>query len=63
MTADIFKEIRSFVSDLGFPIFIAIWVLVVHKKTIESLTEAITSLTRSFDRANIDCSQTKKGGD
>ena len=60
---DLFKECSALVKDLGFPIFVAVWVLVVQKKSSDGLAEAIRSLTRAFDRANIRCNQEKEGGE
>jgi hypothetical protein len=47
------NECYTFVRDLGFPIFVAIWVLIVTQKQTRLLTEAINRLTTSFEKANI----------
>lgn len=36
--------ITRFISNLGFPIFVAVYLLVYHKRALEDLTEAIDKL-------------------
>ena len=57
------KELVGLVRDLGFPIFVAVWVLIVQKKSMDKLTEVIKMLTRAFDRANIHCTRDERGGE
>lgn len=54
---------EGLVANLGFPIFVAVWVLVVQKKATNRLTAAINSLTRAFEKANIQIKNEKEGGD
>lgn len=54
---------KQFISDLGFPVFVAVWMLVIHDRAMKKLTSAINSLTRAFDRANIRTNNEKEGGD
>lgn len=49
----VLNEIALFIKDIGFPVFVAVWVLMVTTKESRHLTEAINRLTRAFDRANI----------
>ena len=49
----VLNEIALFIKDIGFPVFVAVWVLMVTTKESRHLTEAINRLTRSFERANI----------
>ena len=49
----ILNEIALFIKDIGFPVFVAVWVLMMITKETRHLTEAINHLTRAFDRANI----------
>jgi hypothetical protein len=53
----------ALIKDLGFPIFVAVWMLVIHDRSMKKLTSAINSLTRAFDRANITLNDKTKGGD
>jgi hypothetical protein len=53
----------TLIKELGFPIFVAIWMLVIHDRAMKKLTNAINSLTRAFDKANILINNDKKGGD
>ncbi|MCJ7805597.1 hypothetical protein MUP46_03045 [Patescibacteria group bacterium] len=49
----VLSEIAIFIKDIGFPVFVAVWVLMVTTKESRHLTEAINRLTSAFDRANI----------
>jgi hypothetical protein len=49
----ILNEIALFIKDIGFPVFVAVWVLLVTTKDSRHLTDAINRLTSAFDRANI----------
>ena len=58
------NEVYQFISNLGFPIFVAVWMLYKSSKDNENMTEtinelknAITLLTAEFKHHNI------KGGD
>lgn len=51
----------KFIEKLGFPIFIAIWVLIVQQKAMTKLTEAINTLTRAVNGDRL-LSKFKKGG-
>lgn len=42
--AEIVDLITRFVSNLGFPIFVAVYLLVYHKRALEDLTKAIDKL-------------------
>jgi hypothetical protein len=49
----VLNEIALFIKDIGFPVFVAVWVLMVTTKESRHLTEAINRLTQAFNRANI----------
>lgn len=49
----ILRELALFIKDIGFPIFVAVFVLCFTSKETRHLTDAINRLTRSFDQANI----------
>lgn len=53
----------TIIKDLGFPIFVAVWVLLVQNKTLKELTAAIKCLTTAFQRANISLKSKEKGGE
>lgn len=55
--------VKEFIKDLGFPIFVAIWMMVVSERSMKKLTAAINSLTGAFERANIRAKPKKEGGD
>ncbi len=47
--------LKSFISDLGFPIFVAIYLLCYHSRVLRKLTIAIVDLTvvvKSFNNRN-----------
>jgi hypothetical protein len=60
---EILTRCSNIIKELGFPIFVAIWMLVIHDRSMKKLTHAINSLTRAFDKANIQINNEKKGGD
>ena len=41
------------IQNVGFPIFVALYVLIITNKQIKLLTMAINRLTSAFDRARI----------
>lgn len=54
------NDIANFISNLGFPIFVAIWMLYKSSKDNEKMTEtinelknAITMLTAEFKHHNV----------
>lgn len=54
------NEIATFISQIGFPIFVAVWMLYktskdseAMKDSINELREAITALTAEFKHHNI----------
>ena len=54
------NDIANFISNLGFPIFVAIWMLYKSSKDNEKMTEtinelknAITLLTAEFKHRNV----------
>jgi len=53
----------NFIKDLGFPIFVAVWVLLITHRDTKKLTHAINALTRASERANIHIENKEKGGE
>jgi hypothetical protein len=53
----------NLIRDVGFPIFVALWFMLVLKKSLDQLTAAIKCLTRAFERANIPINSKKEGGE
>jgi hypothetical protein len=47
------KECATFIKDVGFPIFVALWVLIITTRETKYLTKAINRLTSAFEKANI----------
>lgn len=39
------NDIVQVISNLGFPIFVTVYMMVVNNKTLKELTEAITTLS------------------
>jgi len=60
---EIFNIFESFISKVGFPIFIAVWVLIIQKKSTDRLTLAINHLTSLIEDYMINSLLKKKGGD
>jgi len=42
--------IKEAISSLGFPIFVAIYLLVYTRKTLKSLEKAVTKLTEAITK-------------
>jgi len=57
------RLVSNFIKDLGFPIFVAVWVLLITHRDTKKLTHAINALTRAFERANIHIENKEKGGE
>lgn len=55
--------IIKIIERLGFPVFIAIWVLIVQQKSLNRLTEAINCLTTAVDGDRFLRKKKKRGGD
>lgn len=51
------------ISNLAFPIFVAVWTLIFQRRSMDRLTRAINSLTKAFERANIHTTNQKEGGE
>lgn len=47
-------ECRSFVSDLGFPIFVAVYLLIFSERTMRKFTAALQELIALQREHNID---------
>lgn len=47
------KEFVFLIKELGFPIFVALWVLIITTRQTKLLTRAINRLTIAFERADI----------
>lgn len=43
------EAIISLIGSLGFPIFMASWLVIKQDKTLEELTNAITALQKSIE--------------
>jgi len=55
--------VAALIERLGFPVFIAIWVLIVQQKALTKLTSAINTLTRAVDSDRLFQNHKGKGGD
>jgi len=55
--------VMRFIERVGFPIFVAVWILIVQNKAIEKLTVAINALTTAVNSDKLLESFKKKGGD
>lgn len=53
-------SIFSKISETGFSIFIALFLLIRFEKKVESLTEAINNLMRSFEEVKKSDEDTKR---
>jgi hypothetical protein len=49
MEQTIYEMIKDFISTLGFPIFVAVWMLWRDSKRMEKLTEVIKELKLAID--------------
>ena len=47
-----YEQITSFIKDLGFPIFVAAYLLIHFRKTLKENTEAIMELTKLVRNLN-----------
>lgn len=45
MTPDTLQSWSAFIAGVGFPVFVAVYLLVTFRSTIRDNTEAITALT------------------
>lgn len=59
----VLREVAVFIKDVGFPIFVALWVLIITTRETKYLTKAINRLTSAFEKANIHLNSKKEGGD
>lgn len=50
MDGDTLKNVSAIISNLGFPVFVAVWLLVRTDKVTRDLTAAIRELTRMIDQ-------------
>lgn len=55
--------IINFIERVGFPVFVAVWVLIVQQKALNKLTGAINSLTNAVDGNRVVLNNKKKGGE
>lgn len=46
---DLYALAKDFIASLGFPIFVACYLLIYHKKSLDRLTEAIQALKDSIE--------------
>lgn len=53
----------NFIERLGFPIFVAVWVLIVQERALKRLTEAIKCLTAALNGGRVSVKRRKRGGD
>ncbi|GAI34362.1 unnamed protein product [marine sediment metagenome] len=47
-----YEQITAFIKDLGFPIFVAAYLLIHFRKSLKENTEAIMELTRLVRNLN-----------
>lgn len=47
-----YEQITAFIKDLGFPIFVAAYLLIHFRKTLKENTEAIIELTKLVKNLN-----------
>ena len=40
--------LKDLISELGFPIFVAVYLLIWNRKTLKSLEKAVTKLTEAI---------------
>lgn len=57
------NTIINLIERLGFPVFVAVWVLIVQQKALNKLTGAINSLTSAVNGDRLISNVKKKGGD
>jgi hypothetical protein len=55
--------VGTFIDRVGFPIFVAVWVLIIQQKALNKLTGAINSLTRAVDGDRFLSKHRGEGGD
>lgn len=55
--------IVKFIERVGFPVFVAVWVLIVQQKALSKLTGAINALTMAVNEGRLLNIFKKKGGD
>jgi len=60
---DFINHCSEVIKEIGFPIFVAVWMLIIHDRSMKKLTSAINSLTKAFNQANIRTNNNTKGGD
>lgn len=54
------EELIKVVSNVGFPIAVAVYLLIRSEKRMEVLTESITNLTTAVDKLNKEINKVKK---
>lgn len=55
--------IIKFIERVGFPVFVAVWVLIIQQKALNRLTAAINHLTNAVDGDSLIFKSRKRGGD
>lgn len=56
----VMEEFMTVVSNVGFPIAVAVYLLIRSEKKMEVLTESITNLTLAVDKLNKEITKLKK---
>lgn len=56
----VMEELIKVVSNVGFPIAVAVYLLIRSEKRMEVLTESITNLTTAVDKLNKEINKVKK---
>lgn len=54
------EEFIKVISNVGFPIAVAVYLLIRSEKRMEVLTESITNLTTAVDKLNKEINKVKK---
>lgn len=54
------EEFIKVISNVGFPIAVAVYLLIRSEKRMEVLTESITNLTTAVDKLNKEITKLKK---
>lgn len=56
----VMEEFIKVISNVGFPIAVAVYLLIRSEKRMEVLTESITNLTTAVDKLNKEINKVKK---
>lgn len=57
---NVMEEFIKVISNVGFPIAVAVYLLIRSEKRMEVLTESITNLTTAVDKLNKEINKVKK---